>query len=155
MKLIKSLCLCAMLAPVVGCVTGGAPQKTSLELQSFQRREFATTKKIAFASTVSVFQDLGYIIKTADMETGLISASSPTKNLNFFGSHMQNTDVTAFLEEIGSGRAFVRLNFVEARESSSGYGMKTKSDKPILDPKVYQACFQKIEEAVFIRTNTQ
>ena len=154
-KLIKCLLLCVFASTISGCVTGGAPEKSSLELQAFQRREFATTKQIAFAATVSVFQDLGYIIKAADVQSGLITASSPTKNLLFFGSHMSNTEANAFVEEIASKRTFVRINFVETTEGSSDNGQKTKSDKPIQDPKIYEAAFNKIQEAIFIRTNTQ
>ena len=138
-----------------GCVTGGSANKTALELQSFQRQEFETTKKIAFASTLSVFQDMGYIIKTADIETGLISASSPTQNMVFFGSTMKNTEASAFIEEMSPNKTFVRLNFVAVVEQSSGYGMKGKSDKPIMDAKTYQNCFQKIQEGIFLRTNSQ
>jgi len=149
-----NVCCCAIALVIVGCETGG-PAKSSIELQAFQRKEFAASKKVAFGSTVSVFQDLGYIIKTAEVETGLISASSPTKNTMFFGSHMMNTEVSAFVEEIAPSRTFVRINFVEAREHSSGYGMKRKSDKPIQDPKIYESAFQKIQEAIFIRKNSQ
>ncbi|HEU5071510.1 MAG TPA: hypothetical protein VFV96_13995 [Verrucomicrobiae bacterium] len=155
MKPVQVLLFCLAVGTLSGCVSGGAPQKNSLELQAFQRKEFSTSKKVAFAATVSVFQDLGYIIKAADFQTGLITASSPTKNVAFFGMHMSNTEATAFVEEFGADRTFIRLNFVEQREDSSGYGMKSKSDKPIIDPKIYEACFQKIQEAVFIRTNTQ
>ncbi len=155
MKIAKILLLAALVATVSGCVSGGASKKSSLELQAFQRKEFDTTKRIAFASTLSVFQDLGYIIKAADLETGLITASSPTKHTAFWGSHMSNTDASAFIEEFGTGRTFVRVNFVQINESSSGYGMKSKSDKPIQDPNVYETCFQKIQEAIFIRSNTQ
>ena len=129
--------------------------KTSLELQAFQRKEFASTKKLAFASTLSVFQDLGYIIKAASVETGLITASSPTKSVRFFGNHMSNTEASAFVEELATNRTFVRLNFVDVREDSSGYGSKSKRDVPIVDPKIYESAFQKIREAIFIRTNTQ
>ena len=59
-----------------GCQTGG-PEKSSLELQAFQKREFNTSKQTAFASAVSVFQDLGYTIRAADVQTGLIQAQSP------------------------------------------------------------------------------
>jgi hypothetical protein len=136
-----------------GCVT--SPQRTSLELQAFQKREFPTTKQIAFASAVSVFQDLGYTVRAADIQTGLIQAQSPTKSFLFFGSHMSNTDATAFVEELAPSRTSVRLNFVQVNESSSGYGMKSKSDKPIINPQIYESAFAKIQEAIFIRTNTQ
>ncbi len=48
---------------LVGCVPNNyKPTKTSLELQAFQSKEFDTQKKIAFASTMSVFQDLGSVV---------------------------------------------------------------------------------------------
>ena len=147
----SSIGLVALLA-VIGCST---PQKTGLELQAFQKKQFETTKKIAFASVMSVFQDMGYTIKQANTDTGFIQASSPTKNMVLFGSHMSNTDATAFVEEINEKNSAIRLNFVQNKESSSGYGMKSKSDKPVLDPKVYEGAFNKIQEAVFIRNSSK
>lgn len=45
---------------LAGCAPNNyKPTKTSLELQAFQTKEFETQKKAAFASTMSVFQDLG------------------------------------------------------------------------------------------------
>lgn len=80
-KIVRSLSAIALLA-LIGCAT---PQQTSLELQAFQKKQFETSKKIAFASVMSVFQDIGYTIKQANAETGFIQASSPTKNVVFFG----------------------------------------------------------------------
>ena len=144
----------ALVVVLSGCATDGT-QKTGLELQAFQKKEFATSKATGFASTVSVFQDLGYTIRAADLQTGLIQAQSPTKNTIFFGSHMSNVDVTAFVEEIVTNRTAIRLNFVQVSESSSGYGMKSKRDKPLDNPVVYDNAFGKIQEAIFIRTNTK
>ena len=59
-----------------GCVAP-RPQLTSLEIQSIQSREFETAKPTAFAAVLSVFQDLGYIVESADKETGFITAKSP------------------------------------------------------------------------------
>lgn len=61
---------------VIGCAVQQKSTKTSLELQAIQAKEFETTKKIAFASVLSVFQDLGYIIGSADFDTGFITAKS-------------------------------------------------------------------------------
>lgn len=155
MKRIASISAIVALGLFVGGCETSKPQKTSLELQAFQKKEFKTSKPTAFASTVSVFQDLGYTIRAADVNTGFIQGQSPTKNLLLFGSHMKNTEVTAFIEEFITNRTTVRLNFVQVKESSSGYGMKSKKDKPVLDPSVYENAFTKIQEAVFIRTNTQ
>ena len=143
------------LIPLIFTACVSTPQPTSLELQAFQRKEFPTSKDIAFGSVVSVLQDLGYIIGSADKDTGLISASSPTKNITFFGSHMSNTSVNAFVESFGPQRTAIRLNFVEVNESSSGYGMKSKRDTPIYDPKVYENAFEKISEGIFVREKAQ
>jgi hypothetical protein len=126
-------------------------QPTSLELQSFQRKEFATSKQVAFGSVVSVLQDLGYIINAANKDTGIISASSPTETFVFFGSHMSNTRVNAFVESFGAKRTAIRLNFVQVSETSSSYGMQSKRDKPIYKREIYESAFEKIGEGIFIR----
>ena len=148
-RLFSSLLIIALVALVGGCAT--APEKSSLELQAFQKKNFDTSKKVAFASVMSVFQDMGYTVKQASVETGFIQAASPTKSFVLFGAHMTNTEATAFVEDITPTRTSIRLNFVQDKEDSSGYGMKSKTDKPILDQKVYEGCFKNIQEAIFIR----
>lgn len=140
----------------IGC--GSSPPekpKSSLAIQAFQKNEFETPKKIAFSAVISVLQDLGYIIKSADFDTGLITGNSPTKSesTGFISetSHMSNTGVTAFVEEFGTSRSSIRLNFVEVKESFTESGMKSRVDTPVLDPLVYQSSFSKIREAIFIR----
>lgn len=138
-----------------GCLATSAPQKTGIQLQSFQSKEFETTVKIAFASTVSVFQDYGYIIEAADVETGLITAKSPTEGgfMPFVGQKMTHVKASAFVEPRGNGLARIRLNFVNSTETSSGYGMKRQNEKPIEDPQYYQGVFTKIQQAIFVRSN--
>ena len=133
--------------------------KTSIQLQALQSKEFATSKKVAFASTLSVFQDLGYVIAAADLETGLITGKSPTEKKMMmslslgFGHKMQDTKATAFIEMIAENRTRVRLNFVHSTETSTGYGLKTTQDEPIEDPETYQESFRRIEKAIFVRNN--
>lgn len=140
-----------------GCMTVDGPQKTSLELQAMQANEFETTKTTAFASVLSVFQDLGYIVGSAEVGTGFITAKSPTKGgfRPFVGSVMEHTNATAFVEQIATNRTKVRLNFVTSKQTSSGYGMKGESEVPIEDPATYQNAFAKIREAIFIRSATK
>ena len=45
---------------VTSCATGTT--KTSLELQAFQKKSFEASKSVAFASVVSVFQDLKMVL---------------------------------------------------------------------------------------------
>lgn len=139
-----------------GCANKGyKPTKTSLELQAIQAREFEAPFKVGFSATLSVFQDLGYIISTADAETGLISASSPKSQqlIIFVGQVMRNRRATAFLETMPSERLRIRLNFVDEEETSNSYGMKGATVIPVEEPKLYQDTFEKIQKAIFVRTH--
>ena len=146
---------------ISACATPKKIAPTSLQIQSFQTKEFEANKSIAFGSVLSVFQDLGYIVSSADKETGFITAASPAGNkTNFWEalggvSTSSHTRATAFVEEIRPGFSTVRLNFVDAKKSSSMYGQSTENDKPILEPIVYQAAFEKIGDAVFVRTGAR
>ncbi len=139
---------------MAGCVPNNyKPTKTSLELQAFQSKEFDAQKKIAFASAMSVFQDLGYSIATSDFETGYVTAKSPTQNEVGFGKMiMKDTKASAFIEELRPGKTKVRLSFVNTEEWSGAYGGKLVQDTPIEDPTIYNNAFTKIQEAIFIRT---
>lgn len=139
-----------------GCVqTAQQPSMTPLEIQSMQTRSYEHSKDVVFPSTISVFQDLGYSIVSADMATGLISAESSAENnpmLTFWTgmTEVNQTRATAFVEEI-RGESTVRLNFVEKRESSSAYGRSDRRDTPILNADIYQNAFERIENAIFVR----
>lgn len=152
-----AMCL-TMSGLLAGCAVPAQSSKpTSLELQSIQSQEFETKKSVAFAATLSVFQDMGYIIEGADRETGFITAKSASENsANFFEimaavSSNSHTKATAFVEELRPGTTKVRLNFVVSKSTSSSYGQQNTKDKAIVDPTVYQNAFEKIGEAVFIR----
>jgi hypothetical protein len=138
-----------------GCMPKNyTPTKTSLQLQAFQAKEFETSKKIAFAATLSVFQDLGYVMESGDFETGLITAKSPTQSGQVWGGSTQKfTKATGFVETIREKVARIRLNFVEITKASSAYGMQQGVDVPIEEPKLYQEVFEKIEKAIFVRSN--
>ena len=43
-------------------------------------------------------------------------------------------------------------NFVEVKKSSSGWGQSDREDTPLLDSKLYENAFNKIENAIFIRS---
>ncbi len=130
---------------------------TPLEIQSLQTREYESPKKIVFASVMSVFQDLGYTIKGVDLVTGFINAESAAQNatggLEFFAGilSIEQTAATAFMEEIGD-RTRVRLNFVIKRQSSGAYGQSSRRDTPIVDVQVYTNAFERIQNAIFIRS---
>lgn len=134
-----------------------APQLTPLELQALQSREYDAPKEQVFSSVVSVFQDLGYQISSADSATGFISAGSASKNKTGFFEALGGvrssggSRVTAFVETMPSGLTRARLNFMNTKNSSSIYGSSSSKDTPVLDPKTYQIAFEHIEEALFER----
>ena len=141
---------------LTGCVPP-SPALTPLQIQSLQTREYEHDKAIVFASVMSVFQDLGYIVNSADLDTGLITTESPaTSNNNMLTvlwagvTSVEQTRATAFIEQIGD-RSRVRLNFVASRRDSGIYGQTDRQDTTILDAAVYQNAFERIENAIFVR----
>jgi hypothetical protein len=159
--IVRAVVLASFSFAFAGCVTKPAAAPTSLQLQSFQAKEFETSKLIAFGSVLSVFQDLGYIVASADRETGFITAASPAGNKTNFWEVLAGTSssvqtrATAFVEETRAGFVSIRLNFVDARRQSGMYGQTVDNDKAILEPKVYEAAFDKIEDAIFIRSGAR
>lgn len=144
---------------VVLTITGCAQKnyvstKTGLELQSIQKKSFDTKYKVAFASTLSVFQDKGYIIQTADANTGFITASSHKTSGTVFGAQtIEYINATAFIENMPNEKVAIRLNFVNQQETSTAYGMKGGNSVPIEEPSFYQNIFEQIQKAIFIRKN--
>lgn len=141
---------------ITGCQTAPVPTKTPLQLQAIQSKEYETTKKVAFAATISVLQDLGYISDSASLETGLITAKSPMKSefRPFVGQIMSTIKVNAFVEEITAGRTKIRVNFVDSRYIQNRNGRNEK-ERPLEDPAMYQDFFSKVQQGIFVRKNLQ
>ena len=150
--------LCALALPWLGGCELLAPKPVllPLEIQALQMREYEQPRDIIFNSVVSVFQDLGYIIRSADRHTGLVSAESPARNNAFAAllaglTSVQQTNVTAFIETVGKYTR-VRLNFVNSVKTSSSYGQTDRKDTPLLDAETYRNAFERIENAIFVRS---
>ena len=129
-----------------------------LEIQSMQTRTYDNKKEVVFTSVMSVLQDLGYSIKVADINTGLITAMSTAKSnaaMKFWLgiAEVSQTNADSFIEEI-NGRTKVRINFINVVKQSSAYGQDDRTDQQILDPVPYQSAFDKIENAIFIRSGS-
>ena len=144
---------------LAGCeTTKPTVNLTPLEIQSMQSRSYDHPKDVVFPSVMSVFQDLGYSINSADMATGLITAESTAASNKalkcWLGiTKVSQTKANAFIEEI-SGQTKVRINFVITNKKSFGYGQTDREDNQILTPEPYQNAFEKIENAVFIRSSS-
>lgn len=129
---------------------------TPLELQSIQSKEFEADKTTVFDAVMIVVQDQGYIVQSADLTTGFITAYSPTENKTGFFEALGgvtssgNTRMTAFIMRMPGKMTRVRLNFLNSKNSSSSYGQQSQTDKPILDPAVYTNAWDKIDEEIFI-----
>lgn len=161
MSLVKSAVLAVTLAITLSaCASSHAVKESSLsplELQAMQTREFEAEAKMTFASVMTVLQDAGYIVESADVATGFITAKSPEKSgitynlLWGLGKKHGTTRVTAFVEPISQQYSKVRLNFVAIQTESNMYGAESRVDTPIDDDEVYRNVFEKIGEAIFIR----
>ena len=144
---------------ITGCeTTKPKVNLTPLEIQSIQSRSYEHSKDIVFPSVMSVFQDLGYSINSADINTGLITAESAAdsdKKLKFWLgiTKVSQTKANAFIEEIGN-ETKVRINFVVTKKKSFGYGQTDREDEQILTSQPYQNAFEKIENAIFIRSSS-
>lgn len=159
MKTLISIAIAS--AALVGCGATAPVAKTSLEIQAVQAKLFEADKGITFKSVISVLQDLGYIISTGNLETGLITAESPTQQDTSgsatFAAVMGGvrtegkTVVTASVEEFGAKSTRVRLNFVNKQFRSARNGQTATDDRAVQDAKPYQTAFEKIGEAIFIR----
>ena len=145
------------------CARESKPVRTPLEIQVLQSREYEAKKEVVFPSVISVFQDIGYTISHADVQTGIISAESPSNSdsstiknllLGIAGvggvTKVSQTKATAFVEQIRT-KTKVRLNFVEVNKTSSEWGQNDRQDTPLLEAELYNNAFEKIENAIFIR----
>ena len=148
------------LIPALACAAPVYAKKevapTGLALQQIQTKTFEANKEVAFSAVMSVLQDAGYRIGSADKDTGLITGTASTKaKMTYslwtgFGKSKKSPVVSAFIEPMGAGSR-VRLNFVMAKIKSTLYGSQPQDEEPIYDPATYQDAFEKINQAIFIR----
>lgn len=148
-----------MIVFLTGCETTDAPVMTPLEIRTIQTRSFESDYNVTFRSVVAVFQDLGYTIQSAELTTGFIQAngaSDSNEALKFWIGATQTTQTkaTGFVEEIGN-KVNVRLSFVKSVESSTMYGADDRNETQILDAGIYQNAFERIENAIFVRTSSE
>jgi len=132
------VCVASLL---VACAAPKRSPETPLQLQSFEAREFESSKTFAFGSVLTVFQDLGYIVESADRESGFITAASPAGSRTNFWEAISGvqtsgqTKATAFVEDIRPGFVSIRLNFVNARRRSTSMASRATSTYRFSTPK--------------------
>lgn len=125
--------------------------RSNIDLQAIQTRTVDQSYSVAFASVVSVFQDLGFTIQSADINTGLICSKSTTQlqSPNAFESMfssaaviMRNTSGTAHVESFGEKSTSIRMSFVSYRKSTYAYGTALEDSKQITDAEFYRDFFR-------------
>jgi hypothetical protein len=157
MKLLKAALVALVIGSPSAAYAAKKPTLTPMQIQAMQQKEFEAAKPAVFSSVMDVFQDLGYSVGSADMNTGFITAESATVNKTSIWDALAemnssgNTRATAFIEQMPSGLTRVRLNFVSTKEMSGTWGRNSRQDEPIQDPVVYQRAFEKVDEALFVR----
>jgi hypothetical protein len=164
MKTYSSMLIIAAIALLGGCASAPPAPKSGIELQAYQAKEFETSKRTAFSAVMSVFQDLGFIIDDGDFDTGLITATGPSHRDEmgmsdllaqlFAGADTRGSThrrATAFVEQMPSGRVRIRLNFVDNMAAFQG---AVQQSRPLQDAAFYQATFELIDKAIFVRSAT-
>jgi hypothetical protein len=132
------------------------PEISGLALQQMQSRDYEAGKSLSFPSVMTILQDSGYRILSADKDTGLITATASTKSKTTwvpfvgFGKTKKTPVVSAFIEDRGRGSR-VRMNFILAKSKKGSYGMGWDDEEPILDPQVYRDAFERIDKEIFTR----
>lgn len=147
---------------IIGCVSAPAtPPKTQLEIREFQTRDYDTSDiKMVMKSLLNVLQDDGYIVKVANVDLGLLSA---TKEINveskgeavimaLLAGHNARWKKNSVIECSGNvtemGKVCkVRMNFQVKTMDNKGGVVDVKT---IDDPVFYQTFFAKVDKGIFI-----
>ncbi|MEL7729023.1 hypothetical protein AAG612_05755 [Citromicrobium bathyomarinum] len=129
----------------------GAAPLTAQELRRLQNREFSTTKQIAFASTMTALLDSGYRVQTADLDSGLITATGTTTDrlrvdTSGLGRSNQTPVVSAYIDDLGGGTVRVRAAF---SIGVSGTGALSRTgERAVLDEALYADFFTGLDAEI-------
>jgi len=140
-KFIRIASLITGVVGLFGCsTTATVSDRLSLEIQEFQTKSFEIDKKTAFSSTISVFQDLGFIINSANYEIGFITADNIEMQI-----------ATASFEEF-ENIIKIRFNF-KIKPKVNNNLFPIASDINLIDERrIYDRFFDKVGETIFIKS---
>jgi len=144
-----------------GCAS--QPQLNPLQIQTMQTQEFSVTKRQAYDATVTVLQNKGYEIKSANFDTGIVTAQSPTISKAFRGrSHNTISAYVTNTRKSGKKVSRIRISNMLTREIPEtdtsfliGSFVSTKrnintKDEQVLDPEFYKEVFNEIRQQLFV-----
>lgn len=137
------------------------PQQTQLQIREFQTRTYETKDtKMVMKAMLNVLQDDGFIVKNANVELGLITA---TKDAD-----VENKGAALFAALLGGREARWKKNsIVECSGNVSDFGNSTRvrvnfslkimnnkgevvDVKQVDDAAFYQDFFSKVDKGIFI-----
>jgi hypothetical protein len=144
---------------IIGCSRPNLTvQKTQLQVREFQTRSFNTKDiRLVMKAMINVLQDEGFIIKTANIELGLLSATKEVegnRDVMSIGSitirdtggiKSTITECSANVSEYGN-QVKVRVNFQKKAIDAKGVREVGLTE----DEKYYQSFFAKVDKSVFI-----
>jgi hypothetical protein len=148
---------------IAGCVIQPpVPEKTQLEIREFQTRSYETKDvKMVMKSLLNVLQDDSYMVKNANVDLGLLTATKEVDienqgqavMLSLLGGHEARWNKNSIIEcsanvsEYGK-QTRVRVNFQLKTMNNKG---EVVGVKQIDDSKYYQEFFSKVNKGIFIQ----
>lgn len=138
------------------------PEKTQLQIREFQTRTFDVDNELMVMKAVaSVLLDEGFIIKDAETDLGIISA---TKELDIESGSEKFFSILFF----GANARWAKNSIIESTVNVSGFGKQVKVRvifqvksmnnmgevmlvQQVDDEKYYQDFFSKVDKGIFIQ----
>ena len=158
-KVLPSLACLGLLLP--GCAsTHATTPATQLQVREYQTRAFDTPDaKLVMKAVLNTLQDEGFLVKSADAELGLLTASRESDV-----GHRGDQLLALLLD---TGGRWKKLSVLEATVNVSAFGSETRvrlsfqrktldnqggtlKVEPVAEPEFYQAFFAAVDKAVFI-----
>ncbi len=167
----RAMLLTLPLVPLWACASAGRTAPLSpLQQRELESRTYASDTKSVMRAVLAALQDEGFMVRTADAELGVITATQESASPASEGARVGRKvaivmtyglaallpgpkDRSAVLEATANVAAFgsetrVRINFQLKRLES---GTKVKEVRTILDGRVYQEFFAKVDKVLFLQ----
>jgi hypothetical protein len=142
---LERILLCVVASFICGCSTiAFAPEQLPLKLQSYQAQEFEGDKDTLFKAIVTVLQDLGCIIESADAATGYATGRAPGNVGGILAAGV--VKYTVFIMDEGGKRSRIRITAVVSSSSALG-----ANETAVVNPAFYERVFARIRESIFLR----
>lgn len=154
MKKILAGLLLGMIVFLGGC-TSSQPKLSQMQIREITTKELEGDYKTVFKATMTILQDQNYIIKNADIETGLISCEKAVEKVTTTGDVLMilfvdarygvnsKVNVSATLTNLNKNVTRVRLNIQETVIEKSSFGNDEKSIF-VTDKVIYDSLFNQI-----------